>query len=145
MRPNSQRGSSILAEINVTPLVDVCLVLLIIFMLVTPLLPPGDVDLPVAPNPERMPENPNQYRISLSVGPPTRISLGSNPAPVSTVDFRSAIARLHEADPDRQVALRCDRRLAYGDVKMILQEICRAGFTNAGLIAEREIRAGSTP
>lgn len=143
MRPNSRGGNSILSEINVTPLVDVCLVLLIIFMLVTPLLP-VDVDLPTAPNPERMPEDPNQYRVSLSVGPPPRISLGSNPVPVSPAEFRDAIQRLHEADPDRQLALRCDRRLAYGDVKEILQEIHRAGFTNAGLIAERAIPAGSS-
>jgi len=131
-----QSSAPLFDGINVAPLVDVCLVLLLIFMLVTPLLRPGEVELPLAANPERMPENPNQYRISLSAGPPLRVSLGSNPTPVSAAAFQAAIADLHAADPHRQLVLRADRRLAYGDVKDVLRTIRRAGFENAGLIAE---------
>lgn len=134
---SDQTSASLFDGIAVAPLVDICLVLLLIFMLVTPLLRPGEVELPLAANPERMPENPNQYQISLSAGSPPRVSLGSNPAPVSAALFRAAIADLHAADPHRQLVLRADRRLAYGDVKDVLRTIRRAGFVNAGLIAER--------
>lgn len=136
MTPNQSRAR-LFDGITVAPLVDVCLGLLLIFMVVTPLLRPGEVELPLAANPERMPENPNQYRISLSAGPSPRVSLGSNPVPVSAALFRDVIADLHAANPHCQLVLRADRRLAYGDVKNVLRTIRRAGFVNAGLIAER--------
>jgi biopolymer transport protein ExbD len=136
MTPDQSRAR-LFDGIAVAPLVDVCLVLLLIFMVLTPLLRPEEVELPLAANPERMPENPKQHRISLSAGPSPQVSLGSNPVPVSAALFREVSADLHAADPHRQLVLLADRRLAYGDVKDVLRTIRRAGFVNAGLIAER--------
>ncbi len=68
------------SDINVTPLVDVCLVLLIIFMVVTPMLQKGvDVQLPTTDNPDKKPENANQTLISVKWANPPLYYFGQNP------------------------------------------------------------------
>ena len=67
-KSGSDAESDVAADINVTPLVDVCLVMLIIFMVVTPLLRAGaDVNLPQTDRPPGMPEGPKQKTISMTV------------------------------------------------------------------------------
>jgi len=123
------------AEINVTPLVDVCLVLLIIFMVVTPLL--NQVELPQAPEPAAWPVEPARTRITLAVGPPVAISVDDDPGPLSEAAFEELMRALHAQQPARQILLRADRRLAYGEVKRILRIVQAVGFASVGLVAER--------
>lgn len=127
------------SEINVTPLVDVVLVLLIIFMVVTPLLKNGPpLELPKAPRPERKPATSNELPISLVFDSPPQILFGGDFRRLTPHDFQLAVRAAHDKSPDRPIVLRADRRLTYGDVKVVLSALRAAGFQNVGLIAERE-------
>jgi len=123
------------AEINVTPLVDVCMVLLIIFMVVTPLL--NQVELPKAPEPGAWPVEPARTRVTLALGPPVAISVDDDPGPLSEAAFETLLRALHEQQPYRQILLRADRRLAFGEVKRILRIVQAVGFASVGLVAEK--------
>ena len=135
MRPKIQ------AEINVTPLVDVCLVLLIIFTVVIPLLEHA-VELPQAPLPQPFPSEPARSRVTLTYGPPTAIALDDDPGPLSESAFEALMRALHEQNPRREIVLRADRRLPYGEIKRVLRSVQAAGFPAVGLIAERRAPAG---
>ncbi len=131
---------NIQAEINVTPLVDVCLVLLIIFMVVTPLIEHGAVRLPDAPSPEPWPAEPQRSKVTLAYGPPAAISLDNDPGPLSEVAFQEVMRALHEQNPRREILLRADRRLSYGEIKRVLRTVQSAGFPAVGFVAERSPR-----
>ncbi|HKD17344.1 MAG TPA: biopolymer transporter ExbD [Thermoanaerobaculia bacterium] len=127
--------SAVRAEINVTPLVDVCLVLLIIFMVVTPLI--NAVQLPDAPEPEPWGTEPARSKIVLSYGPPVAVRVDDDPNPLDDGALAILLGAMHEADPRREIALRADRRLPYAEVKRILRAIQAARFPAVGLVAER--------
>lgn len=129
--------SQIRAEINVTPLVDVCLVLLIIFMVVTPLIHAGDVELPEAPSPDPWPAEPARSRVTLAYGPPIAISVDDDPGPLSQAAFEALLRAIRARNVRHDIVLRADRRLSYGEVKRALQTIQAAGFPAVGLVAER--------
>ena len=124
------------AEINVTPLVDVCLVLLIIFMLVTPLLT-TPVELPAAADPQAFAAETPRTKITLAAGPPVRVTVDDDRTPLSDPALETLLAALHAQGAGRQIVLRADRRLRYGDVKRVLKVIQGAGFRDVGLAAER--------
>jgi biopolymer transport protein ExbD len=125
------------AEINVTPLVDVCLVLLIIFMLVTPLLTPP-VELPATPEPEAFAAEAPRTKITVAAGPPVRVTVDDDRTPLSDPALEALLAALHAQGPGREIVLRADRRLPYGEVKRVLKAIQGAGFKNVGLAAEKK-------
>jgi biopolymer transport protein ExbD len=126
------------AEINVTPLVDVCLVLLIIFMVVTPLMEHA-VELPQAESASPWPAEPARSKVTLAYadGTPPAISLDNDPGPLSEPAFQELIRALYDQNPRREILVRADRRLAYGEVKRVLGYVRAAGFSNVGLVAER--------
>src|SRR5436189_5412161 len=87
------------ADINVTPLVDVCLVLLIIFMVVTPMLQKGvPINLPVTEDPEKTPDTEKQLQISVKSD--GTVYLGS--LAVRKEQVTSELEQLHQKTPDRQ-------------------------------------------
>ncbi len=123
------------ADINVTPLVDVCLVLLIIFMVVTPMLQKGvSVMLPVTKNPGKKPDNPDQMIISIKQD--STIYIEQDWVPKN--QFQSQMKDLHERNPGKEILIKGDARLRYKDVKKVMDVINEAGFENVGLIAEPE-------
>jgi biopolymer transport protein TolR len=127
------------SEINVTPLVDVCLVLLIVFMVMTPILTRGpEIDLPKTPHPRRMAPAPNEFPILVLFDRQPRVLLGPDYRPISRERFLTEAAALYAADPQRPITLRADRRLPYREVKQVMQTLRDAGFVNVGLIAEKE-------
>ena len=128
--------SSLRAEINVTPLVDVCLVLLIIMMVVTPLMH-VPVELPKAQEPEAWGAEPARSKVTVSLGPPVAIRVDDDPNPLSEDALTTLLKAIHAHDPRREIALRADRRLAYGEVKRVLRFVQEAGFPAVGLVAER--------
>ena len=128
--------NSVQAEINVTPLVDVCMVLLVIFMVVTPLMD-REVELPWAETAVPWPNAPARSKITLDYGSPPALSVDEDPGPLSEPAFRELIRALHEQNPRREILVRADRRLAYGDVRRVLAEVQEAGFGSVGLVAER--------
>ena len=124
------------ADINVTPLVDVCMVLLIIFMVVTPMAN-GEVELPKATQPEAWPAEPTRSKITLEFGDPPRISLDNDPGPLSVPALEELLRAIRAGYPRREIVLRADRRLPYAEVKRVIQTVQDAGFPAVGLVAER--------
>jgi len=125
--------SGLNSEINVTPLVDVCLVLLIIFMVVTPMLQKGvPVNLPVTSEPEKTPDTEKQLQISVKAD--GTVYLG--PSVVRKDQVQSELEAIHQRTPDREVAVKGDKLVKYGDVLDVLKACREVGFNDVGLIAQ---------
>ncbi len=114
------------SDINVTPLVDVCLVLLIIFMVVTPMLQKGrPVLLPQTDKPEKKPESKNEILVSVEAD--KNIFIESKWFPDR--EFASKMKELGErAGSTKDVLIKADNRLNYGDVKRVMKLIKDGGF-----------------
>ncbi len=122
------------SQINVTPLVDVCLVLLIIFMVVTPMLQKGvDVALPETHQPEKMPENSKQLTISVKQDGSVFVNQNWIPDDQLAAQLKS----IHEQTPDKSVVLKGDRRLKYKKVREVMKLVNEAGFSHVGLVTEK--------
>ena len=121
------------SEINVTPLVDVCLVLLIIFMVVTPMLQKGvPVNIPVTEEPEKTPDTDKQLQISVKAD--GTVYLGSTV--VRKEQVNTELENIHAKTPDREIAVKGDKLVKYGAVLNVLKACRDVGFNNVGLIAQ---------
>lgn len=121
------------ADINVTPLVDVCLVLLIIFMVVTPLLQKGvAVNLPITDSPEKTPDTDKQLQISVKADGTVYVG----PTAVRKEQVQSQLEEIHQKTPDREIAVKGDRLVKYGDVLDVLKACREVGFNDVGLISQ---------
>src|SRR5262250_78326 len=104
------------SDINVTPLVDVCLVLLIIFMVVTPMLQKGvNISLPPATAAEKKPDSGNTLTVSISKE--NRIYIEKDMIPKD--NFLTAMQEIHDRSPEKTIYVKADKFLKYGDVKEI--------------------------
>lgn len=127
------------SEINVTPFVDVCLVLLIIFMVVTPMLGTDiPVELPITINPEKT-EVEEQLNVFVKGG---QAYMGG--AVFLPEDMDDAMKAAFEEGSERQVAVQGDANIKYGDVMAVLRGAREAGFERVGLITEPEDRQAAT-
>src|SRR5215212_1336391 len=127
------------SEINVTPLVDVCLVLLIIFMVVTPMLQKGvPVNLPVTEDPEKTPDSEKQLLISVKAD--GSVYLGSTV--VRKEQVQSELDSIHQRTPDREIAVKGDRLVKYGAVLDVMKACREVGFNNVGLISQPKKQPG---
>ncbi len=125
------------SDINVTPLVDVCLVLLIIFMVVTPLLQKGiAVQLPTTDNPDKKPENASQKLLTVGWATPPAYYFEADK--LSKADVQKRLDELYQRSPSADIIIKADRRLKYGDVKEVMKMAKDAGFQNVGLIADKK-------
>ncbi|MEA1938627.1 MAG: ExbD/TolR family protein [Pseudomonadota bacterium] len=126
-----------MSEINVTPFVDVMLVLLIIFMISAPLLTVGvPVDLPKA-NAASISENVEPLVVSITVD--KQIWLGETP-----VEFAGLVPMLmaiSNANPDARIYVKADRLLDYGTVMETMGAISVAGFRKVALVAEPPVES----
>src|SRR5215831_708142 len=128
------------SDINVTPLVDVCIVLLIIFMVVTPLLQKGiGVQLPSTENPDKKPENDKQKLISVKADNPPQYFIESKQ--LSKQEFQHELDEMYQRSSSTELVIKADKRLKYGDVKDVMKMCKEAGFQNIGLIAEKKQKA----
>lgn len=124
------------AEINVTPLVDVMLVLLIIFMVVTPMLQTGPaVKLPVTMDPPQKPEDKAQILIAVTVD--KTYSIGKDSGRMTEDGLKARMAEEYARNSTSPVVIKGDARLPYGEVKKAMQIVKDAGFEQVGLIAEK--------
>jgi biopolymer transport protein ExbD len=130
--------SALKSDINVTPLIDVCLVLLIVFMVVTPLLVERrDVLLPAADGPEPQPEEPKPFPVWIVFAEPPGILAGPEARRMDSQEFFAAMQVLHDSKPATRIAVRADHRLDYAQVKAVMRAIHEAGFIDIGLLAEK--------
>lgn len=142
MATGSPRDRRILSEINVTPLVDVMLVLLIIFMVTTPLLQRGtDVELPQAATAEVKEED----RLTLTLTREARIFLNNEEVPRGALLAR--LKAVSAARKDRLVYFRGDAAVPYGTVIEVMDALKGAGIETVGMITEqpRAPRADAAP
>jgi biopolymer transport protein ExbD len=138
---SGQTGQSLNNEINVTPLVDVMLVMLIIFMLVTPMLQKGvGVDLPKAQHIEPVSEDKNQI-VMVILRPNGDMFIGSDP--VDRGALTRELKRRLDTNPALQLQVKADRNVPYGDVRKIMAAGRDAGYRGAALIAE-ELHPGQS-
>jgi biopolymer transport protein TolR len=125
----SRRGSAMLGEINVTPLVDVVLVLLLIFMVTVPMMSRGiDVSLPVADQPQI----PQEDRITVSVRSDGTVFVADQP--VNIVLLEERLRGLTSGRPETVVYLRADEGLRYGEVIRVVDVVRRAGIDRIGFV-----------
>ncbi|MDJ0389893.1 protein TolR [Roseomonas sp. E05] len=137
-RGNGRRGRyRAMAEINVTPLVDVMLVLLIIFMVAAPLMTVGvPIDLPKtsasALNQETEP-------LTISVNAEGKIFIQESEVPLENLvaQLRAILAAQPAGQPERRIFVRGDRGINYGRVMEVMGTVSAAGFTKVALLAEQ--------
>lgn len=124
------KSRMVLSDINVTPLVDVMLVLLIMFMVTTPLMQQGiDVDLPkTAPSGVEATDEP----FILVIAANQEITAAKQP--ISLTDLRIKLKAIFETRKNKQVYIQADRKVDYGVVAEVMAEIRAAGIYNIGLI-----------
>ena len=130
-----QRNNEALSQINVTPLVDVMLVLLVIFMVTAPMIQRGiDVNLPVAQRTNQI----QGQRLFVTVPAGYRengiVYLGDEPVRIDV--FQERVRQTLETQSDKQIYLRGDGALRYEDVMDVFDRLKGAGVENIGLVTD---------
>jgi biopolymer transport protein TolR len=130
MSSGSSKSRATLSEINVTPLVDVMLVLLIMFMVTTPLMQQGiEVDLPKTSS-TGLELNEEPFIIVIDQG--RRILAGKTQISVS--DLNKKMKAIFSTRKNKQVFIQADKSVDYGIVAEVMAEVKAAGITNIGLV-----------
>ena len=139
MQVGDKASGGLNSEINITPLADVMLVLLIIVMLIAPLLQKGvDVVLPEAANTTEKPENDEQTVLGVTAD--GRFYVDS--VQVSGQDMLREVQRVLETKFEKIVLIKADQDAQYSNVMSILDRLQRAGIEDIGLITERKVGSG---
>ena len=138
-RLNSEEDDSAeLHEINVTPFIDVMLVLLIIFMVAAPL---ATVDIVVnLPSSTAQPQPRPDKPLFLTIKPDLSLALGDEP--VAREALRGALDRATNGDKDMRVFLRADKLVAYGELMEVMNLLRAAGYFKVALVG---LEKGATP
>ena len=130
-----------LAEINVTPLVDVMLVLLIIFMVTAPLMTSGvSVDLPKT---NAQPLNSDSEPLTVSIKADGSIFLQNQAIELS--DLVAKLQAIAKNNPERRIFVRGDKDLPYGRIMQVMGTITQGGFTKVALLAEQTAAPANSP
>ena len=125
------RTQSALADINITPLVDVVLVLLIIFMVTAPVLQSGiDVSVPKTKTVKEITEE----RMVISINKDQRIFLGNDPININEIGSR---LRQRIRDPRQQsIFVRADENVPFGVFATVMDAVKQAGFANVSIVTQ---------
>jgi biopolymer transport protein TolR len=142
-RKKPQAGDIVSAP-NVVPMADIMLVLLIIFMVVTPMLQKGvSVDMAKVDSPRDLPDADKDDAVLIAVTRDGGIFLGSTK--VSLDQITNQVKDRLANRPDKTVFVRSDARAKYGDVVKVVDEVRSAGVDNVGLLTEKTESARKGP
>jgi biopolymer transport protein ExbD/biopolymer transport protein TolR len=129
-------GAKVSSEINVTPMVDVMLVLLIIFMVVTPMLQKGvSVDMAQVNNPEQMPDADKEDALLVSITHNGQVFFGTDEISIDnlTTKVKDRLANR----PDKRVYVKADMRARFGGVVLVVDAVRAAGVDDLGLLTDQ--------
>jgi len=125
-----------MAEMNVVPYIDVMLVLLIIFMITSPLLTRNvEVELPTVTKAENVLSKPKRF-IIVTLDAQGRRFLDEDKTPLDTETLLTRVAALVRYAPESQVLIRGDRRLTYGEVVKVMSLLQDSGVEKVGLLTQ---------
>ena len=132
--------AAVKADINVTPLIDVMLVLLIIFMIVTPIIAAGfQATLPRSANPENRPEGPDEIRLGIDRDGKYYLDTGGGPQPVADADLPARLQGLYAVRTrDRILFLKADQNLEFARVQRAIEVARASGVRVVGAITEQK-------
>jgi len=137
-------GAKISSDINVTPMVDVMLVLLIIFMVVTPMLQKGvSVDMAKVNNPAPMDDADKEDALLVSITRDGKVYFGTDQITIDnlTTKVKDRLAN----KPSKTVYVKADMRTRYGGVVQVVDGVRAAGVDDLGLLTEQRKTATATP
>lgn len=133
-RNGSRKRFKAMSEINVTPMVDVMLVLLIVFMVTAPLLTAGvPVDLPKA-DAKSLPEDDKPLTISID----RNGAIFIEDTEISADDLVGRLGAIAGERRDARIYVRGDKGLPYGDIMAVVAQVNSAGFSKVALVTEKE-------
>lgn len=134
MGMSSGDENGVMSEINVTPFVDVMLVLLIIFMVTAPMMNQGlEVDLPDA-NANSLPTDTEDDSLTLSITESGQYFI--NKREILAEELTAKLSAIAEANPDQAVYLRADANVPYEKVAQLMAACTQAGITKIGMVTE---------
>lgn len=134
---SKHKASGVNSEINVTPMADIMLVLLIIFMITTPLLQKGiTVNLPKGRNVIEMPEAENREALVVGMDRTMRLYLGN--VPQDAANLKDGLITAMEVRQQDRVFLKCDQGVIYEKVTETLDLIREVGFEQIGLLVDKQ-------
>ena len=129
-------GSKVNSNINVTPMVDVMLVLLIIFMVITPMLQKGvSVDMAKVNNPNPMPDADKEDALLISIMRDGKIYFGSDRVDADQLSQKVKDRLANKVD--KRVFIKSDARARYGNVVDVVDNVRSAGVDDVGLLTEQ--------
>jgi len=133
-----------MAAPNIIPMADIMLVLLIIFMVVTPMLQKGlPVDMAQVTNPEDMPNADRDDAVIVGISRDGAIYLGNTKTPLDQIT--SLVRDRISNRVDKTVFIKSDGRAKYGDVVKLVDEVRSAGVDNVGLLTDKAAANRPTP
>ena len=133
-------GEGLSSEINVTPLIDVLLVLLIIFMIVTPLIAAGfQATIPRSANPENRPEGEGEVKLGIDKDGRFWLDLGSGPKQIPDDQLPERLRAIYETRTQYKILfLKADQNIEFGRVQQAIEIARQAGVRVVGAITEQK-------
>jgi biopolymer transport protein ExbD/biopolymer transport protein TolR len=137
-------GAKVNSDINVTPMVDVMLVLLIIFMVVTPMLQHGvPVDMAKVNNPEQMPDADKEDALLVAVMRDGTVFFGTDKIAVDQLTQKIKDRLVNRTD--KRVFIKADQRAKYGSVVEVVDNVRSAGVDQLGLLTDQKKQGSLAP
>ena len=132
--------AAVKADINVTPLIDVMLVLLIIFMIVTPIIAAGfQATIPRSANPENRPEGPDEIRLGIDRDGKFYLDLGEGPKQVKDEELPRRLEAIYgNRTKDKILFLKADQNIEFGRVQQAIEIARQSGVRVVGAITEQK-------
>jgi len=137
-------GAKVSSDINVTPMVDVMLVLLIIFMVVTPMLQKGvSVDMAKVENPTPMEDADKEDALLVSITRDGTVYFGTEK--ITTDNLTTKVKDRLANKPDKRVYVKADMRTRFGGVVQVVDSVRAAGVDDLGLLTDQRKTAPNAP